>query len=577
MRKNIFLLLTVVLLFAGCTMQNAYHETLERAKRLMNERPDSALELLDSIFPYQSTFSKSMRMDYMLQRLNAQNKCDTIFRSDSTVRILVDYYSHHGTSNQRMLANYLAGRVYYDMGELPHALHYYQCAVEVADTIRSDCDLYTLYAVYGQMAELFHAQLLPDNEKEALQAAERCAWKDHDTLSALTAYELRFRPYYLKNEKDSVLLILNRVHDLFIKYGHRKRAAQALPSIISISLDRGKYEKAHELMLIYEKESGLFDKKGEIKDGFEIYYYEKGRYATFKHKIDSAVYYFTKLLDAGQYEAGYKGLLQVYQMRGNPDSIAKYATLYAAANDSSFLHVNQHAVHQINSMYKYNRLQRLYDQETANVEKAKRDKMILVFSLLSIVVGTAYVYNKIRLSNTAKVAQLLHDKSEVERLLMKAKEETAKASQQSNDILEKKEQEAALLKKQLDDINRLLAKQSIIKAEEEFYGDKIFAFFEQHKTYGINQQKITEKHWRRLQYAFSDKFPRYYSFIMQNRLTTDQLRVCILLRLDFNEGEMAILMNVDNKRISRVKAQVNKKIFNIDNASSLKSNLSIYF
>ena len=132
MKKNIILLLTVATLLVGCTTQTAYHETIERAKQLMNEHPDSALALLDSLQPYQGAFSKSMRMDFMMQRLNAQNKCDTIFRSDSIAKILVDYYSHHGTSNQRMLANYLAGRVYYDMGELPYALQFYQDAAEAA-------------------------------------------------------------------------------------------------------------------------------------------------------------------------------------------------------------------------------------------------------------------------------------------------------------------------------------------------------------------------------------------------------------------------------------------------------------
>ena len=383
MKKIIFLLLTVVTLLVGCTTQTGSHETIERAKQLMNEYPDSALALLDSLQPYQGAFSKSMRMDFMMQRLNAQNKCDTIFRSDSIAKILVDYYAHHGTSNQRMLANYLAGRVYYDMGELPYALQFYQDAAEAADTTRADCDLYTLYAVYGQMAQLFHAQFLPEDEMIALRAAEQCAWKDNDTLSALMAYELRIRPYYLKNEKDSVLFILNHVRDLYLQYGYRENVARVLPSIISICIDRKQYAESSKLMNVFEKESAWFDENGQyLHQG--SYFYDKGRYLLAMGKVDSAAYLFTKLLDTGYKEDGYNGLLQVYEKRGTPDSIAKYAKLYANANDSSFLQVNQSVIHQISAMYDYSRHQKMAEKEKVEAEKAKRGKFALWTALIGL-------------------------------------------------------------------------------------------------------------------------------------------------------------------------------------------------
>ena len=40
----------------------------------------------------------------------AQNKCDTVFRSDSLQHVLTDYYDRHGTPNERMWAHYLLGR-----------------------------------------------------------------------------------------------------------------------------------------------------------------------------------------------------------------------------------------------------------------------------------------------------------------------------------------------------------------------------------------------------------------------------------------------------------------------------------
>ncbi|WP_197020319.1 hypothetical protein [Prevotella sp. P6B1] len=57
-----------------------------------------------------------------------------------------------------MLAYYLQGRVYADMGEAPQALQAYYTAIENADTTSSDCDYNTLIPIYGQMSQLFHQQ-----------------------------------------------------------------------------------------------------------------------------------------------------------------------------------------------------------------------------------------------------------------------------------------------------------------------------------------------------------------------------------------------------------------------------------
>ena len=116
--------------------------------------------------------------DHMRQRLQYVSDCnraDTVFTARwlPTVDTLVGYFDRHGSANDRMMAHYLKGRVHHDMGEAPQALECYQKAAEQADTTRDDCDLYTLYAVYGQMATLFHAQFLPDEEMQALKVAEK--------------------------------------------------------------------------------------------------------------------------------------------------------------------------------------------------------------------------------------------------------------------------------------------------------------------------------------------------------------------------------------------------------------------
>ena len=106
-----------------------------------------------------------------LAAFQAANQADSVFTTDSLALELVRYFDqplHFWTSaNDRLMAHYLLGRCYADMGEAPRAIEEYSEAVEQADTTASDCDLHALRAVYGQMANVFHQQNLPKEEIEA--------------------------------------------------------------------------------------------------------------------------------------------------------------------------------------------------------------------------------------------------------------------------------------------------------------------------------------------------------------------------------------------------------------------------
>ena len=108
-RTPLILLLVAVLLFCTCG-DRIVQRMLDRAETVMNENPSEAIAVLDSIGD--DELSRSQRMRRLLLLTNAQNKCDTVFRSDSIHRLLVDYYESHGTANERMLAHYLLGRAH---------------------------------------------------------------------------------------------------------------------------------------------------------------------------------------------------------------------------------------------------------------------------------------------------------------------------------------------------------------------------------------------------------------------------------------------------------------------------------
>ena len=120
---------------------------------------------------------------------------------------------------------------------------------------------------------------------------------------------------------------------------------------ISIYLDRGQLVEASSAMKIYDRESGLFDENGEIAHGYELYYYDKGRYMLYEGKLDSSITWFRRAIKAGKFEGGYKGLMLAFDKKGMKDSVVKYAESFANANDLSYINVEQKLIHVTASMY----------------------------------------------------------------------------------------------------------------------------------------------------------------------------------------------------------------------------------
>ena len=145
--RALFPIFLLFVLFA-CAGQHNHKQALQSVREIINEYPDSALRLLDSMEVYSDDFSENTKMHWQMLQLSAQNKCYIDFHSDSLQKILVDYFDQNGTSNERMTAHYLLGRAYTDMGEAPMALRSYQDAVECADTMAMDCDFYMLCSAH---------------------------------------------------------------------------------------------------------------------------------------------------------------------------------------------------------------------------------------------------------------------------------------------------------------------------------------------------------------------------------------------------------------------------------------------
>jgi hypothetical protein len=282
MQKSIVIaVIAATCLMVGCT-DGRYSAVLSQIDTLMEAHPDSALQRLDSLRSQKESWPKSLRMRYDLLEAKAQNKAFVDFTSDSIAKEFNRYYDPHGTANERMTAHYLLGCVYRDLGEAPHAVDCYLDAISQADTTAKDCDFYTLSAVYSQMANLYHKQLLLSYEIEARKQASHFAFLLKDTFHAIYNLDKSASAYILLNKTDSAEIILNDVQKQYLKNGYVQDALQSSTKLMF--LYTGKDEKIKDLKKLidkYEEESDLFDYKRDIHSSKRQYYYYKGNYSSF--------------------------------------------------------------------------------------------------------------------------------------------------------------------------------------------------------------------------------------------------------------------------------------------------------
>ncbi len=509
--------------------------------------------------------------EQMRQRLadvQACNQADTVFSSRwlPTVDSLVDYFDSHGTPNERLVAHYLQGRVYHDMGEAPQAIDCYQQAVEQVDTAAEDCDFRTLMSVYGQMSLLFSCQFLPDDEISALRMAAKMAHKNKDTLTEIIALDRLSDPYFLKKDTNNVLLIEEKAREMYLKHGYKEYAGQAILGSIRIALNRHNTSEAERLLNIYRNESGLFDSNGDLIRG-GTYYVDKGIFLTQVGNLDSAQYYFRRAISQKKYEGGYQGLLSVYEKKNLPDSIAKYARLFANANDSSFLHVNQESVHRISSLYNFTRQQRIAEAKSL---EAFRNRQYLAISLFLGVFISILACFYIFWQRHRKKTEMRHIELEFQHqinMLEQAKYDLEKLKQKEYDaLLTQKQEEINEWQQEVEKMRQQTKPQYILDSkivETDIY--QRLQFVVAHPA-----EKMKKTDWTRLNEMINELLPHFVHRINAlYHVSEEDYRICMLIRLNFSLSEICILTGLTPKLLYKRRKFMSKKFFSSDEKPEL--------
>ena len=553
-----------MLLLVGCS-GDGYTPELRAIDTIINEKPDSALHLLDSLSTEATAWPKSQRMRHRLLTMKAQNKAYVPFISDTIAKDLVSYYDDNGSPNDRLLARYLLGCVYRDLGEAPHAVDCYLDAISQIDTTTADCDYHTLAVTYSQMAKIYHQQLLLTDEIEAQKHSIHYALMDEDTCYAIFNKDLIASTYLLLNRNDSAECLLKEDIEFYMKYGYRQKALQASLSLLYMYVKSSdKLPEAKQLIDQFDAESDWFDDHHELPPSRRQYYYYKGLYYEGIGFLDSAEYYYRKIyrpnMGPVDKDPMYRGLLSVFKKRHQTDSIAKYAQLYGEANDSSIAKKDQALTAQMASLYNYNRYQR---EAFESEREAERLKIIFVsvVAILWVIGGSAFAFYRAKKQKTladyrqnleslgkiqSELQELCGENGDLPALIARKNEEI---SHLQNRILEYQKHQSDNDKANLED--RLTNAEIVNQLSELLNGNPI--------------RQASREQIRQVTNLINEQIPAFY-----NALNTPvvlrpvEYEVCMLIRCHFKPSGVGKLLGLDEAYVSNVRRRILYKVYGVE-------------
>ena len=566
MKEKVIYLLLILLILTSCAGNRKYDDLMKRADSIMNVNDDSAkvaIRMLDGIKSQLPEFSQSQKMRYELLRHKAMNKACITFTSDSVMKKVVDYYDNHGSANERMLANYVLGCVYWDMYETPMALEYYNKATEQADTTAADCDYGTLYRVYSQMGFLFSKQYLPYQLLDAFGKAVKYAYLAKDTLNAIINYQNRENAYSYLGNKDSVIAINLHAATMFKQIGNNYAAAIAFGCNYNYYIEKKDFINAKKAFEAYN--STGYEGNSNYEDAKAYVLCLKGTYYMFTGQLDSACYILQQSLkfckSFSNKAATTKALAHYYAKVNQPSLAMKYALQSSEYNDSDLIEARKTQLQQVQAMYDYGRNQEIARMAEQKAKRSTQMNYMIVFACVVLFLFLSYVYRKQLALKKKRIAasKLVYEDCllKLKRLQEEKAQLVAEKDKKLAQIITEKENAISKLVSEIHDIQNRYSLSSMSDAYLVLKNSSIYKKIQCIEAHPL--EEMNEEDWTELADTVEELIPNFIP-MLKNRVSDRDYRICLLIRLGIPASLMARLLNLSDAAISKSRKTMLKKL-----------------
>lgn len=564
-------LILLVLFAASCTdirTELNIQKKLALASYLVETNPDSSYVILREIDTCEVKNTLSQWMEYRLCLANVQNRLDMTMPTSSSFMEVAMYYESNGEAAEQMLAQYLMGRIYNIEGESPMAIRHFQKVLSINESDECPDAYRILYRAHAQIADVYLNEKAYEKVLEELDNAAQITLQAGDTMMYRYMEMLKIKPMTQMGRFDEVIKLSEKYTHYYLSLGDTAVAALVHQQAMRAYMERGRMADAHEAMLDFEDNSGLFDKDGKIQSGREVYYYTKGCYYLKLSDWGNADHQFRRLMDEqtglNSLEAAYRGLLMLYTDKGINDSIGKYAILYGAVHDTLCKHQTTREVAIIQGMFDYSRHQAVAEDKGVEVRNIRWWLIaVIVLSVSTILLLVLIIRSRVSQSRKAQERQ---------------KDAHEKKYKELENVLKIKDYEIRQYILQIQNMEQRYQKE--IKTHEQ--NEMIIAEVENTLLKKLRQCgdfrtakgiHITESEWKSIFAYIGEKHTNLQKRLEKNNITDENLKLAALYALNMSEDEAREILGLSPSAFSNRKTRLNKKLFNEKSAATLRRHI----
>lgn len=559
---GVFFLCVLFVVFFSCAEKVVVND-LVQAEGLMQTRPDSALKLLESI-PFPENMDQADYAYYCLLLTEALDKTYYDFTSDSIIRIALDHYERTRDKQRLPKAYYYMGRVCHTLYNAPQAINYY---LKAKDVLVKDSDYPLEARIYNQLGSLYVALRFNKNASSAYEKAYESLSLAGDSVNL--PYILRdiARTHNASGRIDSTVICYYKAIREAVKVGNVDCEISSRIELASMLLEENRLAEAREQK---EKAINLYNGRKLTPQTQLIL----GEFFEAAGQLDSARYYFNQSINTTNlytHAASIRRLALLEEKEQNYKQAVFYNHQYSACKDSIEMMMNRVDVSEMEHFYNYQQIEN--ENNRLKIESGRRQLVYTIFyfsiTLVLILVIAYFFYYR----QKKKKEMLLKEKD------MLYKEEQYRKSREK---IKANLQEIQILKDNLEKNSSRLdqVSQELIRTKTELLEQQNKQIELSIHHISLKRQKLLDSPlYKRVKALAVNEILRepnwlqfkeemdmiYEDFESQLRvlypfMSEIELKVCYLIKADFNVSETAILLGRAKPSITSCRKRLYEKI-----------------
>lgn len=570
-----FSLLLCLICLVSCSHPSDYQSVWNRVDTLLETRPDSALHILDEI----SVSTKLSSYDYATYCLlltAAKDKNYVTHTSDSLINVAVRYFSKKKDLKRKAEAYYYAGRINNDLNNGRAAMDYFLKAKDCADQTK----VYWLRGVIKyHLAKLW---LYIDRKSNALVLFKEA---DEDYSLGVDVEDIAYAwnaigyVYMKMQQTDSAEFHFKKALKIAKENDFRKLICGIETNLGNLYSQTGQYELAIE-----HSRTGFeyIEKEIPMAPAFFVL----GRTFFQMGQLDSSTVYMQKALDGSLYtkSSANRYLAKIYQEKKDYITTVKYLSDYVQCKDSIRIAYDEPRMKELELRYNTEKI----EQENERLAQDRKVMLLWIVLLLSggflVILCICLYFNRRMLRKERELRAVREEMDDYEQKYVQVEKEKADKESEvgrlKSQILEKEQQQKELqsqnespLQEEIDQVNQRienlkddilhLSKKGAYLMELLLKGSKIQDRIGDASLAKI-EKRMTVELWRGIQDEINRLDPTFLKNLQKNAssLKERDKQLCCLLKLNVPLDQIAALMQVDKRSISRYKSDIVRNNFN---------------